>query len=502
MPQSIEELDKNYESHSLSQNDIFMESSSQSAETIQDKACLYALKKRLIVPRWWVVSVLLSFGVQRPWYRFLLKEFNNSNVIMNRKFKFRDVFFLLSIFHDVSLKASKQDSKIYVSLKKLLHGTACDIEKKTLELKDYFSSSFSISKVNLDKKNLVKQCRVSLFDYVRVDKDSKENYLELIPSAYFKKLLGSQAFDENLVIESSNESFISINPNMILSLSKRMCSKTVLNYFLFELLKQRSSLEGLKSWKAFQCASRDFPALHKEMLSLASKFYEHGLFGWSFSIPNIKISDVNKHMASSSNENSMGPVCLWNLSYQSEKAYELEKEISLRHSSVEERFQKKSFSNHNVEPKKALPRNLSSSSGTLFPEPPKDELFEKKKVIFKNLISSQDKIDSRIQNNLNELTCELKTETQDRAPKSTFIEDNESVSSLFDDGYKNSSSLNTRSSSKNVNKNEFIILFSDFYESLNPIQKKTLEQERARMSPKKFKSYMLSILRRRKIQAN
>ena len=79
MPQSIEEFHKNHENHYLRRNDHSLESSN-GIDSIQDTACLYALKKRLFVPKWWVVSVLLSFGSQRPWHNFLLKEFNVFNV--------------------------------------------------------------------------------------------------------------------------------------------------------------------------------------------------------------------------------------------------------------------------------------------------------------------------------------------------------------------------------------------------------------------------------------
>ena len=46
--------------------------------------------------------------------------------------------------------------------------------------------------------------------------------------------------------------------------------------------------------------------------------------------------------------------------------------------------------------------------------------------------------------------------------------------------------------------NDFIILVSEFYESLKPLQKKAFERERAGMNPEQFRVYMTPILKRKK----
>ena len=54
-------------------------------------------------------------------------------------------------------------------------------------------------------------------------------------------------------------------------------------------------------------------------------------------------------------------------------------------------------------------------------------------------------------------------------------------------------------SPKNVlSDDEFIILVSEFYESLKPLQKKAFERERACMTAEQFRAFMTPILKRKK----
>ena len=45
--------------------------------------------------------------------------------------------------------------------------------------------------------------------------------------------------------------------------------------------------------------------------------------------------------------------------------------------------------------------------------------------------------------------------------------------------------------------NEFLVLVSEFYEALKPLQKKAFERERAGMTPEQFRVYMTPILKRK-----
>ena len=53
---------------------------------------------------------------------------------------------------------------------------------------------------------------------------------------------------------------------------------------------------------------------------------------------------------------------------------------------------------------------------------------------------------------------------------------------------------------ESLSDNDFIILVSEFYESLKPLQRKAFERERSGMNPEQFRLYMTPILKRKNIK--
>jgi len=54
---------------------------------------------------------------------------------------------------------------------------------------------------------------------------------------------------------------------------------------------------------------------------------------------------------------------------------------------------------------------------------------------------------------------------------------------------------------ESLSDNDFIILVSEFYESLKPLQRKAFERERSGMNPEQFRLYMTPILKRKNINS-
>jgi hypothetical protein len=147
----------------------------------------------------------------------------------------------------------------------------------------------------------------------------------------------------------------------------------------------------------------------------------------------------------------------------------------------------------------------SATGETLFPEPPPDQLnkIRKEKALkaekIEKIEKKQDKkvIVTKKETIVKKASKKVTHQTLFDSSELVIAEDL-SLDSVLNEGKKQIIKKKVISVKETLSDNDFIILVSEFYESLKPLQKKAFERERAGMNPEQFRVYMTPILKRKK----
>ncbi|MBX9702592.1 MAG: hypothetical protein K2X39_00425, partial [Silvanigrellaceae bacterium] len=483
----------------------------QNTENSQHTLCsstkqLYALKKRILVPSWWIEGLLLSLGTREAWYHSFIASRSGKTTLSLPKISAKYVFPMIWVWNELLTKVLSHEEEsghtsFRVHLSKFLSGTSSEMKAILKEVEFLWTAPFSLSEVGDSKKNkshltLLKKGSINFIKHAFVESDVDGFWLTLEFSQKFTKIYNPiNSFFKKKHPEFDEQTrplFTSVNPTVFKSMGNKISLKKILNYLFFEYSK--SNLSNLNnSWSSFPLQLNQMCSFHKENLNNAACYYDHGIFGWDIMAPPIKISEMkmkeqssdaagfglkqnmspqqsNSHHHSSS---SSSILYCWQLSNQAKEA------IALEHS-LDQKF---STTGHELSSKVAFhqPRPQHSASPALFVEPPEDEL---KKI-------RNEKAHSTIKK---ESTTPRKQENKKNTPQQSA----HAQITLFPDVEKPKpfSQFNTKHVDE-LTQNEFIVLVSEFYESLKPAQKKAFERERAGMNGDQFRSYMNSILQRR-----
>ncbi|MES2615693.1 MAG: hypothetical protein V4591_09785, partial [Bdellovibrionota bacterium] len=452
---------------------------------------MYALKKRLLIPTWLLEGVLLVLGTKEPWFESIAcsrlgKVFacpSNVNV------KTLVPFFL--VWHELVSKMfclNSKETTIKLQINKYISGTKKDIYEISKEIENIFSSPLKLFEIKPAKKSktfsMSKTGSLNFIRHAQLENDVDGAWLTLNLTNSFQEICYPPELKNSIHLESKN--IVSISPIVIQSMGVRANLKKILNYLFLEFSKQESYSNN-SNWNSFRIDCKKISHFHKDFLSTAPSFYDHGVLGWNNCAPNKKISDIKEMSKVPSHRHEI--ICSWQLSDQVKEAYEIENAIS------EKIMQQAGVCVETLE-------------ASLFPEPPEDELKKaREERQFKKLVQEKEQA-AKVRN------AEKKAVTKaESAPKR--VRKKVVTQTLFDDGIVVKKSppiavpkpapIPSDSFCKVQNEsiavvadNEFLVLVSEFYESLKPMQKRAFERDRKGMTREQFKAYMSSILQRKK----
>lgn len=453
---------------------------------------VHSLKKRLLVPAWWIEGLILHLGTKEPWFQSIAATRLGKTIAISSGVNLKNIIPLCSIWHEViskSLRTSddNDDRCLQIELNKFLTGTQDDLRNLCKQIESILASPFQLCEVKTSKKTkalqLSKNGYMSFIRRAQIEYNVDKITLHLTLSQSPQELCNPSE------ISSASPRFISINPVVIQCMGARS-NKKLLNYLFLETFKQDATAHK-NNWSSFYVENNSLASFHKDVLNSAPLLYDHGVLGWNNSAPNIKISEIKKQKlacVSTPPEKMSGGIYSWQLSAQTKEACELENTVG-----------QKVFENQH-----GLLESHPDST-TLFPEPPADQL---------KLARAQKRVLPAHPVEKPKERVVKKTPTRPKEPNELIVSKKirEKPPTLFDDSsisaplFKNQTP-NPFSPALNVHKehvehtmtdNEFMICVSEFYESLKPIQKKVFERERRGMSTHQFRSYMMPILLRKK----
>lgn len=466
---------------------------------------LYALKKRLLLPTWLLEGVLLVLGVKEPWFDSIACSRLGKIFACPSDLNVKSLVPFFLVWHDLVGRIFNLESKettIKLQINKYISGTKKDIQEISKEIENIFSSPLKLFEIKPSKKakafSIVKKGSLNFIRHAQLENDVNGVWLTLNLTNCFQEICYPPELKNGAHHESNN--IVSISPIVIQSMGARANLKKILNYLFLEFSKQESYSNN-SNWNSFRIDCKKIANFHKDFLSTAPAFYDHGVLGWNNCAPNKKISEIkemNKHTGVKHPSHMREIICSWQLSEQVKEAYEIEHAIS-----------QKIMQRHDIPYENKL--NVNDSPSALFPEPPEDQL---RKIREERRIKKlQQEKEQAIKVRNAEKKDILKTEVTPKKINKSVV-----TQTLFDDGLllkRNMQGKRDRepvfqtqaavmkqpmkhSQNHDLTDNEFLIRVSEFYESLKPMQKRAFERDRKAMSCEQFKAYMSSILQRKK----
>lgn len=463
-------------------------SQSSSAVTLIERAfpqglelSAYALRKRLVCPRWWLIGVMSQWLVKDSdslVSQIGIKE--DDFVLSGSPLTAKTFPLIVAFWTEILSQVSSQDFKgnaVELNLGRILRGTAAELAEQREFLTSYLSSALRIQKLKMtqpkassrrSKTNQVQTLSLSpesigLIQIVEnvVLIDSANQKLVVTFAKEPKKLFSSeirQLIPSSILGESHSQARLSeyvgavvtLQPDVLQAMSRSVSSKKLIPYLSLELMKSKnSSLVGDKVsddqgvWRGRVLANKELALMHKDQLTRARSFYDHGLLSWENEAPRqrVRVLAANSRASNSSS----GIVHCWRLSQHALDAIQFEQALT-------------SFLGH----------NLNVESRTL-------EAGKHQKSSL-NLPAI-------------EAPATIKTIEACTPPKSPELERK-----------LPSHPIREQKTNKLWSDDEFLMCVAEFYESLTPLQQQAFERERRRMSPEQFRYYVTPALLRHKVK--
>ena len=473
---------------------------------------IYALKKRLLAPAWWVEGILLSLGAKEAWFHSLISKRLGKMITAPAKINAKNLVLLFGIWHEALSRifSLKNDNlTIRFQINKYISGTQKDVIEACKQLEEIWVTPYNLYEVKPAKKNkqlsLSKSGSYSLIQHAQIENDVDGIWLSMTLSQPIQSYYMMNKANLNHL--SVKASFISINPVVIQSMGSKASIKKILNYLFLEFSKQEGIEYNINNWSSIPIDTKNICSFHKEILLNVPALYDHGVLGWNIAAPNIKVSDLKNKLlekAHDSLENQKSSIVYcWQMSEQAKEASELEQAISekLMSLSTENDYHRSTF---------IVPISRLNKSETLFPEPPPDQLtkIRKEKAL---KAEKQEKLEKKVEIKKEPAAKKVaKKDISNTLFDSSLTPKNEKIVEYIDTRKLNKVTKEEKIGSKkeivkkkelsikqSLSDNDFIVLVSEFYESLKPLQKKAFERERAGMNPEQFRLYMTPILKRK-----
>ena len=515
------------------------------------EASAYALRKRLICPRWWLVGVIsqwMTKDLETLSKRIGLSEddFVFAGPAINAK-NFPLVAALWTELLAQVSASSFESQTVELNLRRILRGTSAEVFEQREFLTHYLSAALRIQKVkfsvpkcnrsrskSLQNKNPQLTAEsvglVQIFENVILSEtDSQKLYItfakcprklfssdlnELLPAALQPKCGETQ-------VRQYSSAFVTLQPDVLQAISRSLSPKKLIPYLSLEITKSEiqsasnQEMSGLPEgvWRGRSVLSHELTRLHKDELSQSRSLYDHGLLSWENEAPRQRIRALRRE--SSGKGNGMGTsgiVHCWRLSQHVIDAISFEHALT-RHLSSDASVTAQISGPSHAQP--LLRANESDALDCAEVEsvfPVRRSETGAQKVVASTKTSHEGAEPSRLKATASTERVAQKQPALVISPKST-VSHQGSSSKMIEvclpekrpSTHQPQKRVVTFSSqrehqSKDVwSDDEFLMCVAEFYESLTPLQQQAFERERRRMSPEQFKIYVTPALKRFKL---
>jgi len=447
----------------------------------------YALKRRLIVPKWWIESILFTSGKKYAWYDAFITEHFDKKIYEYFKVTGVNMFFMLFLWNEIIRNffsdENQHNKKIKLDLTPFFVGTEKQKTSILKKIEENLIKPIIVHELKQieDSKSVVpeKQGYLNLFKKVHLVQDVDGIWLTLDFAQNPLNAFGSPEVKPKK--HTFKDCFVTINPTLFYAMGSRVSLKKALNGLFLEYNKQNEDLDP--SHTSFDLDDEKILPFHAYASATAESWYDQGILDSSSTPPSTKISMLKRLQKTVKDDENSSFLFVWNLSSQSREARNFEAGLS-----------------------KQLNDKRQNSKRQLFFEPPKDELSE---VRTTNIPTPK-------------LKNEIKLPQPPIVPQPVFgVPKTEKNTEILNtkETHLNSDALSTQTlPASEANKTlamprfmkqqqpkpnfhdfserELTIFVARFYETLNPKQKQMFESERRSMTREQFRAFMIPILQR------
>ncbi len=497
----------------------------------------YALRKRLVCPRWWLIGVMSQWLAKDS--DFLVGQLGlreGDFILSGSPLSAKTFPLIVSLWTELLAQLSSdgnQGTTVELNLGRILKGTVHEVHEQLEFLTSYLSSALRIQKMKMIQprssnrrqksqqstsavlapdsvglvqivENVVLTDAVNQKLVVTFTRDPRKLFSleveEMIPFS----LLSHERDGQGL--SACGSATVTLQPDVLQAMSRSLSPKKLIPYLSLELLKSNKIVPGDKVnnleesvWRGRALGSKELTQMHKDQLVQARSFYDHGLLSWENEAPRQRVRAlVGKASVSSS---TSGIVHCWRLSQHAVDAIQFEQALSsfLR---SRDALNKPSLDRSSPQERESLPVGETSHQREILPVVEAPFKMSRIEVSEK---SSQKVLASHLDGvRHNPLSSRVASERQVPAGTSRRSHGAVVIDAPITRSAPQKSVANTaprEPKNKDVwTDDEFLMCVADFYESLTPLQQQAFERERRRMSPEQFRAYVTPALMRHKIK--
>lgn len=521
----------------------------------------YALRKRLVCPRWWLIGVMSQWLAKDS--DFLVGQLGlreGDFILSGSPLSAKTFPLIVSLWTELLAQLSSESNQgttVELNLGRILKGTVHEVHEQLEFLTSYLSSALRIQKMKMIQprssnrrqksqqsasavlapdsvglvqivENVVLTDAVNQKLVVTFTRDPRKLFSLEIEEMIPFSLLSHERDGQGL--SACGSATVTLQPDVLQAMSRSLSPKKLIPYLSLELLKSNKIVPGDKVnnleesvWRGRALGSKELTQMHKDQLVQARSFYDHGLLSWENEAPRQRVRAlVGKASVSSS---TSGIVHCWRLSQHAVDAIQFEQALSsfLR---SREALNKPALDCSSPQPRESLPVGETSHQREIHPvveapqprvslpvmeAPHQKEILPVAEAPFKmsrievSEKSSQKVLASHLDGvRHNPLSSRVASERQvpagtSRRSHGTVVIDAPITRSAPQKSVANTAPREPKN--KDVwTDDEFLMCVADFYESLTPLQQQAFERERRRMSPEQFRAYVTPALMRHKIK--
>lgn len=442
----------------------------------------YALKRRMIVPRWWVENILFTSGKKYAWYDSFITEHFDKKIYEYFKVTSVNMFFMIFLWDELIRKffsaENQTNKKITIDLTPFLIGTEKQKASILKKIEENLIKPISVFEVKQTEKTkqatYEKNGYLNIFKKVHLVQDVHGVWLTLDFAQNPFNIFGSPEVKSKKY--PFKDCFITVNPNLFYAMGSRVNLEKALNGLFLEYNKQNEDLDPLHT--SFDIDSEKIAEFHAHAASTAERLYNHGILNGASIAPGTKISSLRRLQKNVNAEENSPFLFVWNFSSQTKEARNFEASLS----------------------KQLNDRRQNNTKAHLFYEPPKDEL-KQIRTIPPQISKTPDEVAVSVSLPLKKEPVSQTLPAQESIPSTVsptkeqpMLPTEKHVSPFplpkFMQNQQQKPNFHTFS------ERELTIFVARFYETLSPKQKQMFESERRSMTREQFRAFMIPILQR------
>ncbi|MEN9825554.1 MAG: hypothetical protein RI953_1299 [Pseudomonadota bacterium] len=331
------------------------------------EAAAYALRKRLICPRWWLIGVMSQWLSKDAEQLALQLALNDGDWVLSGppvSVKSFPVIVQLwtEIFAQLSYGNLQNECVLELELSRILRGTSSEIFAQRSFATEYLSSALRVQKVRTNNsKSQSKRSRTNVAQsphltleavghvqvienvvlkegtddtlFVTFSRDPRRLFTmepeELLPASL--KVGERKSEQDSFGSNKFTASIVSLQPDVLQAMSRSVSPKKLCSYLSIELMKtsaestpdELAMAEGV--WRGRAMGVKEIAKMHKEHLARAQSFYDHGLLSWENEAPKERVRDL---VGRSPKQANAGVVHCWRMSQHALDAVQFEQALS------------------------------------------------------------------------------------------------------------------------------------------------------------------------------